>query len=77
MAIVRVALDSKLLQEAGQVARRQGVSRSALIRAALREYLNTQTIRETEERDRKGYKATPADATEGLLWEAEGVWPVE
>jgi hypothetical protein len=53
------------------------VNRSALISAALREYLKRRRLRELEERDRRGYEATPQTVDEYLPWEEVAAWPEE
>ena len=75
METVQIVLDKNLLQAADQAARRTKQNRSALVRDALREYLQRLEINAREERDRKGYARQPQD--ESLLWEAEAVWPAE
>ena len=74
MEIIQVVLDSALLRAASRAARRSGVNRSALIRDALREHLRRMSIREKEEKDRRGYAAAGEDIGN---WEAEAVWPTE
>ena len=54
-----------------------GLSRSALIRDAVREHLRRLEIRELEERDRKGYETGPPVDDELSVWESEATWPRE
>jgi metal-responsive CopG/Arc/MetJ family transcriptional regulator len=75
METIQVVLDSKLLRAADRAARRTKLNRSALIRVALREHLKTLTMRELEERDRRGYEAQPQDENELIDWESEAAWP--
>ena len=77
METVRVVLDSKLLRAAEVAARRAKLSRSALIREALRAHLKRLEIQERERRDREGYADGPRDSGELSGWEAEAIWPEE
>jgi hypothetical protein len=64
METIRVVLDSKLLRAAEAAARRAQLSRSALIREALRAHLKRLEIQERERRDRQGYADGPRDSGE-------------
>ena len=75
METIQVVLDSGLLRATEGAARRARVNRSALIRAALREYLKRLEAKELEARDRKGYLEHPDDSTEIADWEQVAVWP--
>ena len=77
METIRVVLDSKLLRAAEVAARRAKLSRSALIREALRAHLKRLGVRERERRDREGYADGPRDSDELSGWEAEAIWPEE
>lgn len=59
METIQVVLDTKLLKAADLAAKRQKVNRSALICQALQEHLNRLRVLNLEERDRRGYQATP------------------
>jgi len=67
--IIRVRLDLALLHAADAAARRARVSRSALIRAAIREHLKRLEIQELEALDRRGYLENPGDFEEIADWE--------
>jgi Arc/MetJ-type ribon-helix-helix transcriptional regulator len=58
-------------------ARRAWLSRSALIREALRAHLKRIEIQERERRDREGYANGPRDSGELSRSEAEAIWPEE
>lgn len=73
MSTIQVVLDEELLVAADNAARSHRVNRSALIRAALRTYLNRLELRALEERDRIGYEAQPDDEFDG--WENLAAWP--
>jgi metal-responsive CopG/Arc/MetJ family transcriptional regulator len=75
MGTVQVVLGQRLLREADQAARRIKVNRSALVRAALRDYLDQLQIREREARDRKGYEQ--ASDREFRAWDGVAAWPDE
>jgi hypothetical protein len=77
METIQVVLDSKLLRATHLAARRTKLNRSALIREALRAYLNNFAIGERELRDRKGNEAGRRDSEEVSSWEAEAIWPDE
>ena len=74
---IQVVLDSPLLRAANGAAKRARVSRSALIREALREHLKRLGVRELEARDRQGYMARPDDGSEVYAWERVAAWPEE
>ena len=75
MQIIQVVLDAKLLKAADRAAERARINRSALIRNALRNHLNSLRAREREERDRAGYLASRESGVEIAGWEAEAAWP--
>lgn len=77
METIQVVLDMKLLRAADRAALRTKRNRSALIRDALREHLQSLEIRALEERDREGYSRQPRTQDESLVWEAEAAWPAE
>ena len=75
MLAIQVVLDKELLQAANRVAKKARVNRSALIRQALRDYLNRLQRKELELLDRRGYLAHPDSEAEAVLWEREAAWP--
>jgi metal-responsive CopG/Arc/MetJ family transcriptional regulator len=77
METIQVVLDKKLLDAADRAARKTRRNRSALVREALREYLERLTVRIQEDRDRRGYAKEPQTSNESRLWEAEARWPEE
>ncbi len=70
METIQVVLTAKLRRAADVAARRQGISRSALVRNALVEYLERQHVRDLEEQERLAYLAMPDDDEELRDWEA-------
>ncbi|HEY1242858.1 MAG TPA: ribbon-helix-helix domain-containing protein [Bryobacteraceae bacterium] len=75
MQTIQVVLDSKLLQAADRVAKRQKVNRSALIRDALREHLKRLQVAALEAQDRRGYESRPQQMEEYRVWEDAAAWP--
>ena len=75
MRTIQVALDEDLLRAADEVARRTKLSRSALIREALRGHLKRLEARELERRDREGYERLPDSEGDFAAWEKIAVWP--
>jgi len=76
METIQIVLDKKLLHATDQAARRTKRNRSALVRDALRQHLQTLERCALEERDRQGY-SKQAVTSESRLWEAEAAWPPE
>ena len=74
METIQVVIDSKLLVATDHAARRAKLNRSALVRAALHEYLRNLKIREVEERDRRGYEVRVHEREESAPWEPEAEW---
>jgi len=77
METVQIVLDKKLLRATDQAARRTKRNRSALMRDALREYLQKLEVRAKEDRDREGYSRQPQARHESHAWEGEAAWPAE
>jgi Arc/MetJ-type ribon-helix-helix transcriptional regulator len=72
---IQVVLDEALLQRADRAARRQRVNRSALIRAALAEYLERGRLAELEAGQRRGYQRHPVAPGEFDAWDKVPGWP--
>lgn len=70
-----MVVDKKLLRAVDRAAQSQGMSRSAMVREALGEYLRRLDRQEKEERDREGYRRFPQSAEAIRLWEGKAVWP--
>ncbi len=74
MKTIQVVLDEATLAAADVEAKATHVNRSQLIRAALREYLATASVRAAEARHRAGYARVPED--EDLhAWDEVQKWP--
>lgn len=71
---IQVTMDSALLEAVDEAMRELDVSRSALIRAALEEYLRQVRRRRLERQHAEGYARTPQVAEEYEPWDAEQVW---
>ena len=74
METIQVVLHSKL-RKAADLAKRQKVNLSALIRHALQEHLKRLHVLELEERDRRGYEAQPQRDEEFRVWEDAAALP--
>ena len=75
METIQIVIDSALRRAADGAAKRAHINRSALVRKALREYLNRLSVGEREARDRQGYKEQPD--TWDSSWERVQSWPRE
>jgi metal-responsive CopG/Arc/MetJ family transcriptional regulator len=53
MEVIRIVIDAELLRYVDQAARRAGISRSAFISEALREYIKQLRIEDRENRNRR------------------------
>ncbi len=74
MKTVQMTLDEAIVSRVDRLRKKLSLSRSALTRDALREYLARHTISELEQRHREGYSRQPASAEELGGWETEQVW---
>ena len=75
MQTVQIVLDEALLEAADEVARRNKLNRSALVREALRHYLKRLRLEELERREREGYQRFPDVPGDVELWERAAAWP--
>jgi len=75
METIQVVLGSTLLRATDGAARRARMNRSALVREALRAYLQRLKSHELEARDRAGYAEHPDVSAEALDWEEVAAWP--
>lgn len=75
MQTVQIVLDESLLRATDDAARRVQLNRSALVREALREYLDKLRIAELERRDRQGFERLPDAADDLDAWERAAAWP--
>ena len=75
METIQVVIGKQLLGAADRAARRRKQNRSALIRDALRHYLDRLTVLEREERDRQGYERQPEAVEDLAVWEKVAEWP--
>lgn len=72
---IQVVLDSELLRATNRAAKRARLSRSALVRDALREHLKLLRTRELEACDRQGYLRHPDTGRTAAAWERVASWP--
>lgn len=77
METIQIVLDKRLLNATDRAARQTKRNRSALVRDALREYLERSALRARETRDRHGYAKQPSTDYEIRIWEEEAAWPAE
>lgn len=64
METIRVVLDEELLRATDRAARRAKVSRSAFVRAAIREHLRRLNVKELEPRGRRALQGCRVDPEE-------------
>jgi hypothetical protein len=69
-----MTLDEKLLKKVDSTVKRLRITRSALIRDSLRQYLKTLEVRELEAKPREAYTRKPVKPGEFDLWESEQIW---
>ena len=74
MITVQMTLEPELVKRFDQRSKKLGMSRSALARVALEEFLNKETVAEKEARHRRGYQKNQ-DTSDLTGWENEQVWP--
>lgn len=72
---VQVVLDEDLLKAADRLAARLRLNRSALVREALRTYLQLVRTREREAADKAGYGRIAERASEFAVWDPVASWP--
>ena len=75
MPAIRIVLDRKLLRATDRAAKNSQLSRSSLIRNALREHLKSLHILELELRDQRSYQKHPDNNSNLLAWERVAAWP--
>lgn len=75
MQTIQIVMDAKLLKAADNAAKRRKISRSELIRLALKEHLARERAAVLDERDRRGYEALPQQIEEYAVWEGNAAWP--
>lgn len=74
MRTVQMTLDEELLASVDEAAKKLKTTRSGFTRRALREALDRLTIRELEQKHRRGYERKPVRKGEFGVWEEEQVW---
>lgn len=75
METIQIVIDASLLRAADEAARRAKLNRSALVREALRHYLERLRVEELERKDRRGFERFPDDEAEVSFWERAATWP--
>ena len=77
MKTIQMTIDELLLQRVDQTVVDLKTTRSAFIREALEQALQTYRVRRLEERDAIGYRSIPARASESDEWVGEQAWGAE
>lgn len=77
MKTVQMTLEEDLVKLVDEEVKRQGTSRSAFVRQALRQALYRARERELEARQKAGYKRNPVAEDEFDGWEEEQSWGKE
>ena len=75
MKLIRVVIDAKLWLACDRAAKKASLSRSELVRRALREHLQRVQIQEFEQCDQRGYEMIPQSNATEPAWETEAAWP--
>lgn len=71
---LQITIDSALLAEIDEATSELDMSRSALIRSALIEYLQRIRQRRLDRLDREAYERRPASDEDSEFWEAVQIW---
>ena len=71
---IQMTIDSGLLEEVDVATQELDLTRSALIRSALTEYLLQIRLRRLERQDREAYLRVPAGDSDTEFWEALQDW---
>lgn len=74
MKTIQMTIDDNLLIQVDGAIARLGATRSAFIRAALRQALARYEIEQLERQHRDGYERRPVEPGEFDIWESEQVW---
>lgn len=77
MNTVQIVLDEALLRAADAAAQRAKLNRSALVREALKQYLQQLRTEDLERQDRRGFERHPVDAQDAVFWEKAAAWPAD
>lgn len=71
---IQMTLDQTLLEQVDSTSSQLGLSRSAFIRHALRQALETVRVAELEQQHAAGYARHPVEPGEFDVWEGERAW---
>lgn len=75
MKAIKITIDEPLLDKVDEVVKKNGTTRSAFIRDALRLALYRRKIAQLEWQDAMAYARQPQELIEIEIWESEQVWP--
>ena len=74
MRTIQMTLEDNLVESVDRIVRELKTTRSAFTRTALREAINSLTVRRLEKKHRKGYEIHPVNKDEFSVWEREQNW---
>lgn len=74
MKTIQMTIDDDLLAQVDATIAQLGATRSAFIRASLRQALTRYEIEQMERQHREGYQRQPVAPGEFDSWESEQVW---
>lgn len=74
MRTIQMTLDDDLVESVDNIVKELKTTRSAFTRQALREAIEILSLRQQEERHRKGYESHPVAKDEFSVWENEQNW---
>lgn len=74
MRTIQMTLDDDLVESVDQIVKELKTTRSAFTRRALREAIASFSIKQQEEKHRRGYERHPVAKDEFRVWEKEQNW---
>ena len=77
MKNVQISFDEELLQTVDDLAASSQLSRSAVVREALKTWIRHQRVKEFEDAWIRALEETPQDAEEADAWEEANAWSDE
>lgn len=74
MRTIQMTLDDDLVESVDTIVKELKTTRSAFTRQALKEAIETFSIKQQEEKHRRGYELHPVAEDEFSVWEEEQNW---
>jgi metal-responsive CopG/Arc/MetJ family transcriptional regulator len=74
MRTIQMTLDDDLVESVDNIVKELKTTRSAFTRQALREAIDSLSLKQQEEKHRKGYELHPVAKDEFDVWEDEQNW---